>query len=111
MANKFLNETAPKWLIFAIYGMFFLTLLNTCGNSNRSTENKNLRKSLDSLTVKYDNISVILIDYKTSIDGMPKILQDNDDKQTAKFLYWERQADSPSYKTYTIKDYYEAIKK
>jgi len=65
-----------------------------------------------------DKIKKVVTEQSTAIDtlktivmALPNTIQLNDDEQTAKFLYWERQADAPAYKDYTIKDYYDAIKK
>ncbi len=108
---KFLHDLAAKWLIYSIFGMFFLTLINTCNSCSHNSENTLMRKELIVLKNEIDSLDDVVLEYKNIVDSLPVKFQENDDEQTAKFLYWERQADKPEYNSYTIKDYYTIIKK
>lgn len=95
--RKFLEGYGMLIIVVMVSIMFF----RTC---NISREVDNVSSNVSLINKKTDSISNV-------IKTIPNVIQVNDDEQTAKFLYWEKQADKPSYETYTIKDYYEAIKK
>jgi len=109
--KNFIDENAKKWVIYAFYGLFAVGAINSCNSCNRNSEMDVLKKEIKSLNGEIDTLTLELNATNKIIENLPDTMQANDDKQTAKFLYWERQADKPSYKDYTIKDYYDAIKK
>lgn len=55
-------ENAPKWVIYAIYGMFLITMLNTC---NRCSDGKQIKK----LTTEVETLKVEVESYKNGLDS------------------------------------------
>jgi len=98
---KKVNEFLKNWGMLIITPLIIIMFFRTCNTKIRVEKIENI---INRQSSNIDTLNNLVI-------KLPKIIQENDDQQTAKFLYWERQADGPEYKTYTIKDYYEAIKK
>lgn len=94
---KKVNEFLKNWGMLIITPLVIIMFFRTC-TINRTVSD------LEVQTKKLDSLNKV-------VSKLPATIQENDDQQTAKFLYWEKQADKPEYNSYTIKDYYEAIKK
>jgi hypothetical protein len=103
MNERNIFKHLEKWVVYAIYILLIIASLNTC-NSCRSN-----KEDLRSLEKELDSTNLILQAFMDSSASKYDIVKDND-KQMAKFLYWEREADKPQYKNYTPKDYEKLIK-
>ena len=103
--EQFFNYKTITILLSIMIVLSFLNMCNSCKSNKRLTKNE---KVIENLTLSVDsNLNGI----NKQIQEIPKILQENDDWQTAKFLYWERKADGKEFINYTPKDYYDLIKK
>lgn len=91
------NEFLKNWGMMILTPLVIIMFFKTC-TINRVVSD------LETKTKKVDSLYIV-------VSNLPATIQENDDQQTAKFLYWEKQADKPEYNSYTIKDYYESIKK
>lgn len=96
-------------IVFVIFSL--LSAMNMCNSCKSNATSKKNEKAITALDSSIVIVNENLVKVQKEIATVPSILQENDDWQTAKFLYWERKADGSSFANYTPKDYYDLIKK
>lgn len=109
MNERDIFKQFERWVVYAIYILLAVVSLNTCNTCSSNKEDTRLRKEIIKLEHEIDSTTAIFQHFMDSAATKNDIKSDNDE-QMAKFLYWEREADKPQYKTYTPRDYENLIK-
>ena len=67
-----ITEVLNKYVMYAIYGVFFLVFINTCSTRSRNKENYKMRSEIDTLAIQLNTLKHSIY-IKEELDSRMKI--------------------------------------